>query len=172
MSPSIRIITINMSFEKLPSHVLRRHKGVSYPGITAVFFLHDGQGRIFLNKRSSQARDEHGKWSPGAGGVKHGETVEATVLRELQEEFAAEALRMDFLGYIDVFRKMHDGNSSHWIAMCFAVLVDPAKVKLNEPEMFDDADWFSLDRMPSPLHSQFKPFFEKFKDSLEEAINR
>jgi 8-oxo-dGTP diphosphatase len=161
-----------MSFKKLPPDVLRQHTGLSYPAITAIFFLHDGKGRIFLSKRSRRTRDEHGRWGPGAGGVEHGEAIEATVHRELQEEFGVTSLKTDFLGYFDSFRETDQGYVSHWLAMCFAVLVDPVKVKLNEPEMFDDAGWFSLDDMPSPLHSQFTAFFGKFKEPLREVMNR
>lgn len=159
-----------MKFKKLPAETLREHKGRSFVGISVVFFLHDGKGRIFLNKRSAMARDEHGRWSPGGGGVKHGQSIEANMLRELREEFNVGSLKTDFLGYFDVFRNAHHDQPAHWLAMCFAVLVNPDDVKINEPEMVDEAGWFTLDTMPSPLHSQFGPFFEKLDDKLRAAI--
>jgi ADP-ribose pyrophosphatase YjhB (NUDIX family) len=159
-----------MKSEKLSAEMLRLHKGISFVGISVVFFLHDGKGRIFLNKRSAMARDEHGMWSPGGGGVKHGQSIEANMLRELREEFDVDSLKTEFLGYFDVFKNMHTDQPSHWLAMCFAVLVNPDDVKINEPEMVDEAGWFTLDTMPLPLHSQFGPFFEKLDGKLRAAI--
>ena len=159
-----------MKFQKLPAETLRQHKGTSFVGISVVFFLHDGKGRIFLNKRSARARDEHGKWSPGGGGVKHGQSIEANMVRELREEFNVDPLKTEFLGYFDAFSTTSHKQPSHWLAMCFAVLVNPDEVKINEPDMIDEADWFTLDTMPSPLHSQFGPFFDKLDHKLRAAI--
>jgi ADP-ribose pyrophosphatase YjhB (NUDIX family) len=159
-----------MAIEKLSKDILRQHKGVSFTGISALFFMHDGQGRLFLNKRSKHSRDEHGRWAPGAGGVKHGQTIEANMLRELKEEFATTSMKTDFLGYFDAFRTTPDGQPTHWLAMCFAVQVDPVTVCINEPENFEDSGWFTLDTLPTPLHSQFDTFFEKLKPQLEAVL--
>jgi ADP-ribose pyrophosphatase YjhB (NUDIX family) len=97
-----------MTFAKLPPTEIRKHKGISFTGISAIFFCYNDKGQTFLAKRSKNAREEHGKWAPGASGHKHGEALEETVHRELKEEFDAKPLRTDFLGYFDVFRKLPD----------------------------------------------------------------
>lgn len=149
---------------------LRRHKGISFPGITTVFICHDGQGKIFLTKRSKSTRDEHGRWDPGGGGLKHGQTIEDNLRRELKEEYNAEALKLDFVGYYDVFRESPDGQPTHWVAFLFAVLVDPKKIRINEPEMIDGQGWFGLDDLPTPLHSQWPNILKQFKPRLQAAI--
>ena len=161
-----------MGFEKLSPDILRQHKGISFTGITTVFLCHDGQGRIFLAQRSKKARDEHGRWDPGAGGLKHGVSVEENMLRELKEEYDTEPLRSDFIGYFDAFRKSPSGKPSHWVALVFAVLVKPAKVKINEPEMLDNSGWFTLDSLPTPMHSQFKIFLDKYEQEVKVLINQ
>ena len=167
---TFNVILKDMNFEKLSPETLRLHKGVSFTGISTVFFLHDGNGRIFLNKRSAHARDEHGMWSPGGGGVKHGQSIEANMLRELREEFNVASLKTDFLGYFDAFRELDTKHTSHWLAMCFAVLVNPDDIRINEPEMIDETGWFTPDTMPTPLHSQFGVFFDKFDKQLRATI--
>lgn len=159
-----------MKVKKLPAATLRRHKGISFVGVTTVFICHDGQGKIFLAKRSKLARDEHGRWDPGGGGLKHGQTIEGNLRRELQEEYGVEPLDLQFLDYFDAFRRTPEGQPTHWLAMCFAVKIDPQKVVIGEPEMFDDYGWFSLDSLPSPLHSQFRPFMGKFGERLRVII--
>jgi 8-oxo-dGTP diphosphatase len=159
-----------MTFTKLTPEELRQHKGVSFTGITTVFFCHDGQGKLFLTKRSKNTRDEHGKWDPGGGGLKHGQAIEDNLRRELKEEYNVEALKLDFLGYFDAFRETPGGMPTHWLAMCFAVHIDPAQVKINEPEMVDDYGWFALDNLPSPLHSQFSFMMKKHGSKLKQVM--
>lgn len=37
--------------------------------------------------------------------------------------------------------------------------------------MVDDFDWFMLDNLPLPMHSQFDPFTKKYGDRLKEILN-
>lgn len=150
-----------MSFKKLSSEEIRLHKGVSFPGVTTVFICHDGHGKLLMAKRGPKARDEHGRWDFGGGGLKHGQTIEANLRRELMEEYGVRPKQLDFIGYFDAFRKNEAGQPTHWLAMCFAVKVDPSKVRNNEPGVIDELGWFSLDNLPSPLHSQFGVFYDK-----------
>lgn len=159
-----------MAFDKLSAEILRKHKGVSFTGISTAFFCHDGKGHLFLTKRSQQTRDEHGRWDPGGGGLKHGQTVEANLLRELKEEYDVEPIEMQFIGYLDAFRSLADGQPTHWLGLYFAVKIDPAKLKINEPEMVDDYGWFWLDALPKPLHSQFNIFMEKHGQKLKQIM--
>jgi 8-oxo-dGTP diphosphatase len=160
-----------MSFQKLSAEIIRQHKGVSFTGITTVFFCHDGKGRLFLTKRSKNTRDEHGRWDPGGGGLKHGQAVEENMLREVEEEYGVKPQKTEFIGYFDAFRTTPDGLPTHWLAMCFAVLVDPAKIKINEPDMIDDSGWFTLEKLPSPMHSQFETFISKHGKTLKRHIS-
>lgn len=159
-----------MAFERLSSDVLRQHKGVSFTGITTVFFCHDGNGKLLLAKRSKNARDEHGTWEPGGGGLKHGQSVEENMKRELKEEYGVEPIRTEYLGYFDAFRETPDGQPTHWVAMCFAVHVDPAQIQIGEPDMIEAHAWFDLDDLPQPLHSQFNKFMELYGDKLRRSM--
>ena len=160
-----------MTFKKLSPDVIRQHKGVSFTGITTVFFCHDGNGKLLLAKRSKKARDEHGAWDPGAGGLKHGQSLEENLRREMKEEYNVEPLEIDYIGYRDVFRTSPDGQPTHWLAMDFAVRIDPSKLKINEPEMVDEYGWFELDNLPSPLHSQFDLFMHKYGETLRRIMS-
>lgn len=140
-------------------------KGLDYTGVTIVYLCHDGKGNILLNKRSINCRDEHGTWDPGGGGLEFGDTVEDTLKKEIHEEYCTEVLGYEFLGYRDVHRE-HEGKKTHWIALDFKVLIDRNKVKNGEPHKFDFVEWFDLDKLPSPLHSQFPYFLTKYNDKI------
>jgi 8-oxo-dGTP diphosphatase len=110
-----------MNFQKLDPDTIRLHKGKSFPGVTTTFFCHDGNGKLFLAQRSNRARDEHGRWDPGGGGLKFGQSLIENLNREIKEEYNATSKQTDFLGYFDVFRTDQEGVDTHWLAMCFAV---------------------------------------------------
>ena len=159
-----------MEFRKLSPTTLRKHKGISFPGINTIFFCHDGNGHLFLARRSKNARDEHGTWDPGAGGLKHGQSLVENLKRELKEEYGVTPRKIDFIGYFDAFRKTSEGIPTHWVAMCFVVLVEPRKVKIMEPDILEDSGWFSLDALPTPMHSQFAKFMNIHGDRLKELM--
>lgn len=156
--------------DKLSADILRKHKGVSFVGVTTCFICHDGNGNMFMAKRSQNARDEHGAWDVGGGGLKWGVTAKENVIREVEEEYGTTPKEVEFLGYRDVFRTLPDGTSTHWLALDFIALVNRKQVKINEPDMFDDFGWFTLTDLPSPLHSQLHYTFENNKDKLKSIL--
>jgi 8-oxo-dGTP pyrophosphatase MutT (NUDIX family) len=141
-------------------------KGVDYPGVTIVYFCHDGKGNHVMAKRSTACRDEHGCWDIGGGGVDFGETVDNTIRREILEEYGTTVLDYEFLGYRDVHRE-HLGQRTHWIALDFAVLVKPDDVRNGEPHKFDDVQWFTRGTLPDPVHSRFPEFLELYGEKLD-----
>lgn len=159
-----------MVVAKLTPEEIRKHKGLSFIGLTVVFFCHDGNGKLLLQKRSKNTRDEHGRWDCGGGGVKHGESLQDALVRELKEEYDVEPQETEFIHYYDSFRETDDGQPTHWLAICFAVKVDPSKVKVNEPDKVDEIGWFTLDSLPSPLHSQYRKFLDAHGAALEKAL--
>ena len=140
-------------------------KGLDYTGITVIFWCHDGNGKYVLAKRSQQARDEQGRWDCGGGGLEFNDQVLERLKTEVREEYGAEALAVEFLGYRDVHREK-DGKAYHWLALDFKVKVDPAEVRICEPHKFDELGWFSLDQLPQPLHSQLPFALEQYKGKL------
>jgi 8-oxo-dGTP pyrophosphatase MutT (NUDIX family) len=140
-------------------------KGTDFIGVCVVYFCHDGKANVLMAKRSQNARDERGAWDIGGGGVEFGDKVEDTLKKEIKEEYNADVLSFEFLGFRDVHRE-HEGKPTHWIALDFKVLVDPKQVKNNEPHKFDDLAWFTLDNLPQPGHSQFPEFLEKYREKL------
>lgn len=51
-------------------------RGIYHIGVTINFLVHDGNGKLLLQKRSINCRDEHGKWDIGGGAVEFGETLD------------------------------------------------------------------------------------------------
>lgn len=140
-------------------------KGEDHPGVAIVYLCHDDKGNILMSKRSVNCRDEHGRWDHGAGALELGDTVENTLKKEIFEEYCTDVLGYEFLGYRDVHRE-HDGKKTHWVALDFKVHIDRDKVENGEPHKFDEIGWFTLNTLPTPLHSQFPTFLKSYKDRL------
>lgn len=140
-------------------------KGIDYVAVGVCYFCHDGAGRVVLSKRGTNCRDEHGTWDPGGGGIEFGDSVEATLRKEVKEEYCVEILKFEFMGYRDVFREQN-GVKTHWVMLDFKVLVDPTQVQNGEPNKFDAVGLFPLDALPEPMHSAWQPFFDKNREKL------
>lgn len=137
-------------------------QGIDFIGITCVFYCHDGKGNLLLHKRSQKCRDEKGKWDCGGGAMKFGETFEQTVRREVVEEYKCQIKNLNFVGVNNVIRK-NEGRKTHWIAVLFAVQLDPKKVKIGVPEKMDEIGWFKPNKLPKPLHSMYLTHLEYVK---------
>lgn len=149
---------------KVRERTRKLQKGVDYIGVTCVFFCHDGKGNFLLHKRSAQCRDEQGRWDNGGGSLEFGEEPEDAVRREVHEEYCVDAQKIDFLTVTNVLRKNGDADT-HWIALIFAVKVNPAQVQLGESEKMDDLGWFRKTDFPQPLHSQVLRHFRYVEEA-------
>ncbi|WP_449062250.1 N-6 DNA methylase [Planomonospora algeriensis] len=132
------------------------------PSVSCVFVCHDGRGRILLARRGQGARDEPGAWDCGAGALEYGESFEAAIAREVREEYSADVLELEQIGVRNVVRREPP---SHWVAVVFAVRVDPAAVVIGEPHKFDELGWFAPDALPDPVHSQLPQTLALFRAS-------
>lgn len=151
---------------KIANKKTDQKRGVDHIGISVSFVVHDGKGKILLQKRGPKCRDEQGRWDIGGGAIEFGETIEDTLVREIKEELCTKPLKSEFLTVYDAHRGAGD-KCTHWVAIIYAVLVDPAKVRIGEPEKIDEIGWFSSDTLPSPLHSQF---YKSYSVALDNGI--
>ena len=129
-------------------------RGIDFIGVTCSFVCHDGRGNFLLHKRSKNCRDEQGRWDNGGGAHEFGSTLEETVTREIKEEYGTQPFNLKFIKTYDAHRKLADGTSTHWVSVVYAAQVDPKKAKNNEPYKIDEVGWFTMAKLPSPLHSQ------------------
>lgn len=134
--------------------------------MAVVFFCHDGKGNFLMSHRNKSCRDEHGRWDIGGGGVEFGLTIEENLRNEIKEEYGTDVLQSEFLGFRDVHREKN-GKKTHWVALDFKVLVDRKKARNGEPKKFDEIKWFTLNTLPSPIHSQLPTFLKLYDKKLQ-----
>ncbi len=137
--------------------------GIDYVGISTPFYCNDGKGNFVLHKRSSKCRDEQGTWDTGGGQLEFGQTPEENVIREVEEEYGCVGKIQERIPAYSVLRT-HQGKKTHWLAIPFFILVRRKKVKINEPDKIDAIGWFTLDKLPKPLHSAFADSLKRHQD--------
>jgi 8-oxo-dGTP pyrophosphatase MutT (NUDIX family) len=143
------------------SSPLPRDRALTAPTVSCVFVCHDAAGRVLLARRGAGARDEPGTWDTGAGALEHGETFEEAVTREVREEYTATPLSIEPIGVRNILRGT--APVSHWVAVVFAVEIDPAQAAVGEPHKFDALGWFPADEPPDPHHSQLPATLDLFR---------
>jgi 8-oxo-dGTP diphosphatase len=153
---------------KVADSTIDLRRGIDHIGVSVSFVIHDGEGNIMLHKRGANARDEQGRWDIGGGAIEFSESIDDAIAREIKEEFCVDPIEIKFLTAYDAHRTLNDV-PTHWIALVHTVQVERAKVKNGEPHKIDEIDWFTSDKLPSPLHSQF---WKSYQVALDQGIIR
>lgn len=135
--------------------------GVDYIGISTPFYCHDGNGLFVFHKRSNNCRDEHGRWDAGSGQLEFGEDPSEGVLREVWEEYGVKGEITGQLPAHSILRE-HEGVKTHWLAVSFFVKVDLDRVVISDPDKISEIGFFTLDRLPDPLHSGLQMTMTRF----------
>ena len=141
-------------------------RGVDHIGVGCVFFCHDGQGNVLLHKRSVNCRDEQGRWDCGAGAMEFGESFEETLKREIMEEYCAEPIRFDFVTFKNSVRD-NAGATTHWVHAFYLVELDPAMVRIGDPQKMEEIGWFPMEAFPEPMHTNLPHELEMVQTFLK-----
>lgn len=136
--------------------------GKDYTGVSVVFYCHDGSGNFLLHRRSKNCRNQQGMWDVGAGGLEFCEDPKETLARELKEEYAVTEFTIS--QQLEPISVIHSEGEEHWLAIPFIVQIDPAHVRIAEPEMIDEMAWFPVGEWPKPLHVGVALELKRFAD--------
>ena len=111
--------------------------------------------RMLLLHRST---DSHTHWEMPGGKVESGETAEAAAVREVSEELGISVRLVKSLGECQ-FEEGINGYQYHW----FHAVIEHGKPTVQEPDTFDDLDYFDLDdMMEMALSANMKILLKKF----------
>jgi len=109
-------------------------------------FIRDQSGRLLLVQRRREP--EAGHWGLPGGKVDFGETIEAAVLREIEEELGV-TLRLD--GLLCLVDQIDRAAGSHWVAPVYRAVIAAGDPVNREPAALAAIGWFTLDALPQPL---------------------
>lgn len=138
---------------------LKRGKDYIGVGVGAVIFE---QNKILLIKR--MVPPEAGYWAIQGGAVEFGETIEAAIRREVQEELGVESEVVTMLGVTD---HILPDEGVHWVAPVFLMKITAGTPQNVESHKHSDLRWFSLDELPDPITLTTRYAVEFLKNHLD-----
>jgi 8-oxo-dGTP pyrophosphatase MutT (NUDIX family) len=120
----------------------------------SICLFRDGD-RILVSEGFDKVKQNY-YYRPLGGGIEYGETSQAAVLREIQEELGLEAENLQLIGVLEnIF--IYNGEQGHEIVFVFdGELTDKSLYQLDEIDGFEQeanirfkAKWLSLDEITS-----------------------
>ena len=131
-------------------------------GVGAVIICN---GKILLEKRKNEPGK--GKWSVPGGLVELGESVEQTVMREVEEETGLEVEKPEHIDVVDnVVRDDNDEIKYHFVIIDYFVKLKGGTVKAASDA--EELKWVALSDVEKyDLTKTFREFFQRNKQKLE-----
>ncbi len=134
--------------------------GRDFIGVGVGVMIRNEKGEMLLGLRSSNSRNEAGKWSAPGGCVEFGETLENAVIRETREEFG---IGIEIVKLLKLHNHFLPGEKQHWVNPLFEAKLVKGEPKIMEPGKILKFEWFPLDNLPENLTSNWQEFFKDVK---------
>lgn len=115
--------------------------GIDYIGTSAGAVIKNAEGKYFLAKRGSGARDDVGTWEFPGGTIEFYETREDAAKRNVKRKYDFEIKIVQLLGVYEVIDKV---NGDHWISTTFLCEYEGGEPKIMQSEKCSDWGWFTL----------------------------
>jgi len=126
-----------------------------YGSVGAGLLAFNENGQVLLGKRSEEV-NEPGTWSYPGGKIDDEERAKESAQREFEEETGFDGEYRD-LKLLDKFVDQENDFTYY----TYTAIVDKFEPVLDWEN--DEAGWFSLDKLPSPLHFGFEAILSKIK---------
>ena len=123
-------------------------QGRDYIGVGVGALVFNDEGLVFLSRRGPTATNERGYWEFPGGKVVFGETLEATIVREFEEEYGMTIEVVELLGVNDHILPQEQ---QHWVSPTYIARYIAGEPRIREPEKATAIGWFALDALPEPL---------------------
>lgn len=123
-------------------------RGVDYIGVGVGALIVAEDGRLFMAKRGSKAKNERGLWEFPGGSVEFGETLTSALKREMREEFGIE---IAVGALLDVVDHILPEEGQHWVSPSFICTLVAGEPHILEPEKCSEIGWFYPLHLPAEL---------------------
>ena len=123
-------------------------QGIDYVGVGVGGMIFNAEGKVFLAQRGEKATNERGCWEFPGGKVDFGERLQATLIREFEEEFG---MVIEIERLLDVHDHILEDEGQHWVSPTYIGRHLSGEPCIMEPEKCSAIGWFNLDNLPSPL---------------------
>ncbi len=111
--------------------------------------IQNKKGGVLIGLRKS--KHGQGEWSFPGGHLEFGETIFETAARETREETGLVINKFELISVADQMRYIKT-EGKHYLNIGVKSKYAGGKVKRMEPDKCAEWRWFSLDKLPRPLH--------------------
>jgi len=137
-------------------------KGKDYIGVGVGAIIFNDEGRVFLNKRGKNSRNESGKWEFPGGGVRFGERLADALKREIREEFDIE---IELLEQLITEDHIIEDEGQHWVSPTFIAKHISGVPKIMEPDKCEAFKWIELSEIGGEILTIItQADYESYKD--------
>jgi 8-oxo-dGTP diphosphatase len=123
-------------------------RGVDFIGVGVGAIIVAEDGRLFLSRRGSLAKNERGCWEFPGGAVEFGECLADALKREMSEEYGIE---IEVGELLDVVDHILPEEGQHWVSPTYICRITAGETVLREPGKCSEIGWFHVDEIPSNL---------------------
>ena len=139
-------------------------KGKDYVGVGVGVMIFNSEGKVLLDKRGENVRNEKGTWEFPGGGVRFGETCEETLKRDVKEELDIEIEVIELLEVVD---HILEEENQHWVAPSYIAKHVSGEPKIMEPGKCEGVKWVGLSEIDATVlslasRSNFLKYIKKY----------
>lgn len=131
---------------------------VNWPRVGCGAAIFNDRGQLLLARRKRDP--EAGHWGILGGKIEWGETVEDTVVREIEEEAG---VQIRLTGLACLVDQIADDGSSHWVNAVYRAEIVAGTPSVMEPEALEAMGWYDPDDLPAPLTRATEVLLETLK---------
>lgn len=102
-------------------------------------------------------------WYLPGGGVKKGESCDAAVLRELREEVAFTAPRIERI--LGLHHNRGESKDDHVVTFVFRT-DDPAKLRAADANEIEELRWFPIDALPADISPATRRRITEYREGI------
>lgn len=117
------------------------------------------EGKLLLGKRLSNEKHGDGEYCGPGGHLEFGESLEECAVRETREEVGIEIQNVHFLCLSSILA----WQGKHYIDVGMIADWKSGEPQVLEPHVRADWDWYTFDKLPSPLFANEPLYIEAYK---------
>ena len=139
-------------------------KGKDYIGVGTGAMVFNENMEVFIAQRGPASNNEAGLWDFPGGTVDFGETCEATIIRELKEEFDMD---IEIIDLLEVVNHILPEEGQHWVAISYTAKHVGGTPRVMEPEKCPLFKWVKIEEvnveeLTQSSRSNYSKYMAKF----------
>lgn len=137
------------------------------PSVGVGVYIFNKEHQVLLGKRKSSHGE--GEYAAPGGHLEFGEAFEDAVKKEVEEETGLSVEKIELFNVDNNLRYVKT-NNKHYVTLSFLAKSLGGEPKVMEPEKCESWNYYSLNKLPSPLSEFAQNSLEKLKQNPQARI--